>query len=452
VLYRVVMQITGEVDGGAIEIVDAADARAIRLAIRPDSSAEFRQWFCFRVDDAAGEPLAFALENAASATYADAFDGYRVCASYDPEGDRWFRVPTTWDGEQLRFEHTPDEPSVTYAYFAPFSYARHEALLARVDAARGAEVVTIGETVQGRPMHLVVIGAPPHDADDDGSEWDEKTTPDAAMSEDDAADDDESEASGGDTEIPPSMASRRLKVWLIARQHPGETMAEWLAEGFVGRLLDLDDPTVRAARERATFYVVPNMNPDGGVLGNLRTNAAGANLNREWLEPSTATSPEVHAVRAVMEDVGVDLFLDVHGDERNPWCFLAGCEGNPSYSERLRFLENLFEQTLCAANADFQDEYGYPRDEPGGGDLSTAANWVGERFDCLAYTLEMPFKDNANDPDPWVGWSPGRSKELGAALVDAVTVCLDSLRAHLDLPPLVDQGEGGEEEEEDTHA
>jgi murein tripeptide amidase MpaA len=195
------------------------------------------------------------------------------------------------------------------------------------------------------------------------------------------------------------------------------------------------------------------MNPDGGVLGNLRTNAAGANLNREWLEPSPERSPEVHAVRAVMEDIGVDLFLDVHGDERNPWCFLAGCEGNPSYSERLRFLENLFEQTLCAANADFQDEYGYPRDEPGGGDLSTAANWVGERFDCLAYTLEMPFKDNANDPDPWVGWSPGRSQELGAALVDAVTVCLDSLRAHLDLPPLLDAGEGDEEdEEEDTHA
>ncbi len=456
VLYRVAMQITGEIDGGAIEIVDATDARAIRLAIRPDSAAEFRQWFCFRVDDAAGEPLAFALENAAEATYADAFDGYRVCASYDAEGDRWFRVPTTWDGAQLRFEHTPDEPSITYAYFAPFSLARHQALLARVDAAPGAEVVTIGETVQGRPMHLVVIGPPPRDEreerEDAGSEWDEKTTPDATLPDDDEGDD-EGDAQGdgpdggrGDTEIPPSLAAQRLKIWLIARQHPGETMAEWLAEGLLARLLDVDDPTVRAVRARASFYVVPNMNPDGGALGNLRTNAAGANLNREWLEPSPETSPEVHAARAVMEDVGVDLFLDVHGDERNPWCFLAGCEGNPGYSERLRFLENLFEQTLCAANADFQDEYGYPRDEPGGGDLSTAANWVGERFDCLAYTLEMPFKDNANDPDPWVGWSPGRSRELGAALVDAVAVCLDSLRAHLDLAPLLGDGDGDDDE------
>jgi murein tripeptide amidase MpaA len=33
------------------------------------------------------------------------------------------------------------------------------------------------------------------------------------------------------------------------------------------------------------------MNPDGSVRGNLRTNAAGANLNREWLNPTHGTQP-----------------------------------------------------------------------------------------------------------------------------------------------------------------
>ena len=32
------------------------------------------------------------------------------------------------------------------------------------------------------------------------------------------------------------------------------------------------------------------MNPDGSVRGNLRTNAAGANLNREWMTPSTPSA------------------------------------------------------------------------------------------------------------------------------------------------------------------
>lgn len=428
------MRIEGGGDGGAIVILgepDRLDPSAIRLALRGDTSADLRQWFCFRVEGAAGQPLAFTLENGADATYADAFEGYRVCASDDEGTDRWYRLPTTWDGRALRFSHTPSAPRVTYAYFATYPEARHEALMTRVDEAPGAEVVTIGESVQGRPMHLAIVAElPPACAALDSESTLDESSLNAAFVE--AHDDAPREAHDPDDtteQVPRSLAGERLRVWLIARQHPGETMAEWLAEGFLERLLDQDDRAARQVRGRATCYVVANMNPDGGVLGNLRTNAAGANLNRAWLEPSAEESPEVLAVRSVMEDVGVDLFVDVHGDERNPWCFLAGCEGNPSWSERLRLLENVFEQALCASSADFQDEYGYPRDEPGGGDLRTAANWVGERFDCLSWTLEMPFKDNANEPDPWVGWSPSRSKALGGALVDAIAACLDGLRA-----------------------
>lgn len=38
---------------------------------------------------------------------------------------------------------------------------------------------------------------------------------------------------------------------------------------------------------------MPNVNPDGSIRGHLRTNAVGANLNREWKEPSLERSPEV---------------------------------------------------------------------------------------------------------------------------------------------------------------
>ena len=46
-------------------------------------------------------------------------------------------------------------------------------------------------------------------------------------------------------------------------------------------------------------WYLPNMNPDGSVRGYLRTNAAGANLNREWCStgeheaPTMSYSPEV---------------------------------------------------------------------------------------------------------------------------------------------------------------
>lgn len=58
-----------------------------------------------------------------------------------------------------------------------------------------------------------------------------------------------------------SLGSGPRKVWAIARQHPGETMAEWFMEGYIERLLDESDPVARAIRRDATFYCVPNMNP-----------------------------------------------------------------------------------------------------------------------------------------------------------------------------------------------
>lgn len=162
------------------------------------------------------------------------------------------------------------------------------------------------------------------------------------------------------------------------------------------------------------------MNPDGSVLGNLRTNAAGANLNREWQNPSMERSPEVYVVREKMRETGVDLFLDIHGDEGLPFVFVAGTEGVPSYNERIAALEAQFKQALLAASPDFQDEIGYPKDEAGQANLSMATSWVGEQFKCLAYTLEMPFKDNNNLPDDDFGWNGQRSLRLGEAMVSAI--------------------------------
>ena len=59
------------------------------------------------------------------------------------------------------------------------------------------------------------------------------------------------------------------------------------------RLCRSSDPISRESQNIATIHMVPNMNPDGSYLGNLRSNAAGANLNREWADPSLDRSPEV---------------------------------------------------------------------------------------------------------------------------------------------------------------
>ena len=375
------LKISTQFDGGNIEIVDISDPTNIQLKLPKDNAAEFRQWFYFRVQGVAYQNLGINFINVKESAYPEGWEDYAAMCSYDRLN--WFRVPTNYENGILSVNHTPLANSVYYAYFEPYSYEQHLNLLGNSQSSGLCQIDDLGSTLQGRDINLLTIG---------------------------------------------NQAASDLKIWIIARQHPGETMAEWFVEGLLGRLLDDQDPTSRALLDCATFYIVPNMNPDGSFLGNLRTNAAGANLNREWLDPSLDRSPEVYYVREKMQETGVDLFLDIHGDESIPYVFLSGNEGIPSFNTRLAQLQQQFVQAFLAASPDFQNKYGYEKDEPGQADLSIATAYVGETFNCLAYTLEMPFKDNHQWPDDDYGWNGQRSLRLGEAILSPIYAMIDLLR------------------------
>jgi len=354
-------------DSGAIRVIDASNPGHIRLAIRDDNAGDFRQWFHFRISGAAGTALNLRFENAGQCSYADGWHGYQVCASYDRE--HWFRLPDThYDGQVLHLSFTPEQDAVWLAYFEPYSHERHQSLVAFAAQQPGVVLRKLGESVQGREIDCLQIGEP---------------------------------------------EAGKPKVWIVARQHPGETMAEWFVEGLLDRLLDPADGVGRALRASACFQIVPNINPDGAFLGNLRSNAAGANLNREWLNPTLQRSSEVLCVREAMEAGGVDLFLDIHGDETLPYVFVDGSQMVPGYGERNQALQEQFLSTFAACAPDFQRKEGYAEDRFDEELLTLASKWVGHRFNCVSMTLEMPFKDNANAPDPVTGWNGARSARLG---------------------------------------
>ena len=52
--------------------------------------------------------------------------------------------------------------------------------------------------------------------------------------------------------------------------------------------------------------------------------------------------------------------------------------------------------------------------------LTLASKYIGHTFGCLSLTLEMPFKDNAELPDPATGWNGERSSQLGAAILQPI--------------------------------
>jgi len=375
------MQISANFDSGNIDVISAQNPADIQLAIKKDHNSEFYQWFHFKLHNTEHTEHVMHLNNAGKSAYVEGWENYQAVASYDRQ--HWFRVPTEFDGTNLTITFTPEHDSTYFAYFAPYSYERHQDLIHSAQLDIDCQLQVLGQTLDGRDMSVLKVGE---------------------------------EGEG------------KKVIWITARQHPGESMAEWFMEGFIDRLLDEDDGVARYLLNSAVFYLVPNMNPDGSARGHLRTNANGANLNREWQTPSMENSPEVYLVREKMLETGVDMLLDIHGDEALPFNFVAGCEGIPSYDERHKALEEKFKNVLLAITPEFQDDKGYDKDEPGQANLTVCANWVGEQFKCLSYTVEMPFKDNDLLPDYSVGWSDERSSLFGRDFLTAIYHVVDDLR------------------------
>eukprot|EP00943_MAST-04B_sp_MAST-4B-sp1_P003669 g3669.t1 len=347
------------------------------------------QWFYFRSSQVKDRLVWYRIVNAGESSYPTGWKNYKTCASYD--GETWFRIEHTWYDEtngSLEWKHyNCTQDTVWFAYFAPYTYERHQKLIAQSAMSPLCSLRVLGLTLDLRPIDYLKCGTGPKN------------------------------------------------IWVNARVHPGESMAEWFMEGFIGALLDEKNEAGQCLRQQATIHMVPNMNPDGTVRGHLRTNAAGANLNREWCStgtykaPSLERSPEVFHVLNEIILVGCDAYVDVHGDEEIEANFFADYAGCPNWSPRLKNLFDQFSDAYCEVSKDFQRGKGYGSDAPGKANLAIGADQITNRFDCLAVTLEMPFKDATfNNPEPERQWTPERSKALGASLIGAFLKILPNLK------------------------
>ena len=190
-----------------------------------------------------GKDCRFDFVNAKDASYPDAWLGSWAVVSVDRE--MWTRCPTTYDGQSgvLSISLTKARTdSVWVAYFAPFSYEQHQKLMAdcqRTSSHSGAQMCSVsalGHSLEGRDIDVVTAGTGP------------------------------------------------LTCWILARQHPGESMAEWWMTGFLPRLLDCDDAVARRIREIACVQAL-NAPP------RPRNEAVCALCLPSLLQPSIAPPP-----------------------------------------------------------------------------------------------------------------------------------------------------------------
>ncbi len=367
------LSITAAFDSGNI-VVDAIDGTTATLSIRKDKDSDFFQWFHFRAEAPAGTAVTLRIIGLAGSAYPNGWPDYQARISHDRE--MWLCAPTRYDaavdGGTLTIEAVLETGLAWFAYFAPYSMERHHGLIASALRSDGVSHRSLGYSLEGQPIDCLEMG--------DGD----------------------------------------IQLWLYGRQHPGETQAEWWMEGALAMLTDPADGDARLLRQKCRIHIVPNMNPDGSRRGHLRTNYAGVNLNREWAQPTAERCPEVLCVRDAMDQTGVHWAMDIHGDEAIPAAFIAGFEGISDWSDAQGVRLDAFKARLAARTPDFQTTLGYPKSTQGRANLSISTNQLANRFGeqaqpgraCVSMTLEMPFKDNRDMPDPAQGWSPDRCMAL----------------------------------------
>ncbi len=374
-------------DGGSIEVISIEDVSNLQFQLRKDTNSQVNQWFYFQLNNILDEYLTINIINLQNSTFPKAWHNYNICMSYNNED--WFRVDTTFINNVLSCSIESECNSIYIAYFTPYTYSRHCNFIARSNEVRFIRHHILGQTIQGRPIDLLKLTI-------------------------------------HDDELFPTN-QKIYKIWLIARQHSGESMSSWFIEGFITRLFNLDDSLVRTLLETVEFYIVPNMNPDGTYLGNLRGNALGLDLNRAWLDAKPDTVPEVYYVKEKILELGADLFIDIHGDEELDYVFtFSGQTQNGVSAKQLKFME-LLNKYLPLITPDYQTKEGYKIDHFDTEIHKLAPSWAANTLNCPSLCLEMPFKDNKFLPHIVTEWSAERSYLLGSNFVTLINFLLKHL-------------------------
>ncbi len=344
-------------EGAGLGSWEKVEPGHLELTLHTDPHSNFARWYSFRVEGAAGRPLTFRFTNADEVSAAGAWAYNQPVVSSDG-GESWDRVPdTAYEDGVFTFHHTSRAESEWIAYVPVYNFSRWQELVERVaDHPRVADVRVVGESLQGRPIHLLRI-----------------TDPDTG------------------TETRPAF-------WAVARQHPAETGGSWKAEGLLQWLLS-DDPQAEAMLSRGTVYMAGFLNPDGVTMGNYRANAAGVNLNRVWHDPDPDVEPEVHAVRREILDFvegggEVAFFVDLHSHSTIRRNFFYWNDADATSAEMAAEMD-AFMARFEELNPDFTRD-----GSPGGSteNEGVAANWAYNALGVHAVTFESAYQDVTYGP------------------------------------------------------
>ena len=259
---------------------------------------KYQNWYYFKVENAKGKKCKFIIENLVNID--NDWKGHNVVFTYNHK--TFTRHPTELKNKTLSWEFTPKKNKIYFSYYVPYSLSRNYKLTSKLSKRRGVKKSILGKSPLKNKIEVLKFGK-------------------------------------GDKNI-----------FMIVRQHPGETIGSWMFEGFISAFFS---PKTKKMRNKLinkfTFHIFPLANPDGVSLGHWYTQSHGHNCNRQW---HITKCPEVKMMRNYIEKQGKGcLYIDLHGDEGCKNHFITG---NGKEKDDKHSPYNFFRKRMVEYNKHFQ--------------------------------------------------------------------------------------------------
>lgn len=302
-------------------------------------------WFYFSVNHVLFKNCDFFINNA-PILHNQTWRYYEAMYSYNNKDWKYLKN-TKFDSESLSFSIKPTENKIYFAYYIPFKkkdsnairLMLEESFLTKRNNFR-LKKINIGKSVMGIPMFAYKISNKKYE-------------------------------------------KCNKNLWLLAGQHPNETIGIYTLKGFLLKLLKDNAELCK----QYNIYCVIQCNPDGNYYGKSRLNYKGFNLNRCWIKTKYQECPEVFNLKRAIENYGCNMLIDFHGDEQTKKHFITY---NDSYNEKHNQTIEEIKAIISNRNENFQINDFYLEDtlEKQHNPSGTADDYGESILNAISFTIE----------------------------------------------------------------
>lgn len=246
----------------------------------------FTHWFYFKVfaDRIAKKRLTFSIDNASQSNFANGWNNYAPFESLD--GKIWKRISQgKLLGSSFTFNVDDYDEEFFLSWYLPYTMDKYQNW---IDQVSNSNLMTV-TTSNNNPDYIIA----------------------------------------GDKSKP--------AIVVVARQHPGESMASFVTEGIIHSLINNHQRSDKFLNN-FSLIIFPLLNKSGVAKGFHRVNENGKDLNRSW------NSNEIDEIKFVKNQLAtysdIHSIIDIHGDEVSNFNYVYFIQ-NSGNGFQERFLNSL---------------------------------------------------------------------------------------------------------------